>query len=62
MNKDTEMKEHGMCREEPNSLLKNKLQGEKEWEIRMERWEREHETIFLQNISSFNNTLKSTRN
>lgn len=45
-------------------LLKNKLQGEKEWEIRMEkdRWGREHETVFFHNISSSSSTLKSTEN
>lgn len=35
MSKDREMKEHGICRRE-QLLIKNKLQGEKEWGIRME--------------------------
>ena len=59
INKETEMKKHGLSRGEQKVITT--LQGEKdgryEWKDK-----REHKIVFFYNISNCNNILKSTQN
>lgn len=48
--------------QERTALLKNKLQGEKEWRCEWKDSRKEQEIVFYHNISTLSSTLKSVKN